>query len=386
MPTGQGELLLEVNSHDSTKLRCQGMLWHLILEAEVDGRLQSLVHTSAIAKLPANQAGQTLGENGSASGLANSRLQASISDLRTATIVGRHGEPWPAALMRFCKEVLQLNEEIAAMVTRGCQEVQQDPAVYGSALAPSFCFRHRLAVGGHVPLHYSAFRLRCRLREDDFEALGGLSNNQGFTTAEHGVELGGFAGLADVGAGVLERQWEWRSAEDAAQVEGIGELGSSEAVAGRSPLVRRHIQALLFGIEGSAPLKGDFFGHAHTPDGSSKELSAFGKRKWRDYRNGGQEVPADLGGLRLSIDDGLFTAIKEACSTIRLSAPSNNEQGVLVSEERELFKKLLVSPDSTIQRLLEDKFQFSRLSAAKNISEIWSSRVVPVCTSTASAR
>merc|ERR1712244_14262 len=58
---------------------------------------------------------------------------------------------------------------------------------------------------------------------------------------------------------------------------------------------RCSVGSVLFGIESSAPQKSDFFGDKHGADAKSKATSAFGKRKWADYRPTDQGVPAQLG-------------------------------------------------------------------------------------------
>merc|ERR1711920_1175908 len=127
--------------------------------------------------------------------------------------------------------------------------------------------------------------------------------------------------------------WEWvkRTAALAINVQGLQNLPGSWPLQ-----VRREIKpmnALLLGVESSAPLKRDLFGTAHNPDGKSKDTSAFGKRKWRDFRRGGQGVPADVGGIHLNVSKQQFELLQEICSRLRLCAPSDIVGGERMEDE-----------------------------------------------------
>merc|ERR1719210_2467847 len=84
-----------------------------------------------------------------------------------------------------------------------------------------------------------------------------------------------------------------------------------------------NLSALLVGIEGSAPYKESFFGATHSVKAKVNDVSAFGSKKWREYRKGGQEVPADLGGMHCVIDESVFEDIMELCDKLDLIKPSD---------------------------------------------------------------
>lgn len=102
------------------------------------------------------------------------------------------------------------------------------------------------------------------------------------------------------------------------------------------------IGSLLFGLERSAPLKKDLFGGTHSPNSVSKDLSALGKRKWRDYRPCGQPVPADVGGMRVNINRDGLNDLVEVFSNVSLCKPTDGYvSGDLQRAERRLFGEIL---------------------------------------------
>uniref|UniRef100_A0A7S2PGM2 Uncharacterized protein n=1 Tax=Zooxanthella nutricula TaxID=1333877 RepID=A0A7S2PGM2_9DINO len=135
---------------------------------------------------------------------------------------------------------------------------------------------------------------------------------------------------------------------------------------------------MLVGIESSAPLKEDVFGAQHATDGKSKEISAFGKRKWRDYRKGGQEVPAELGGARVTFNAGTFQRLVQVCDAANLSKPSDGTSLSQESEQR-LFKSLLVAPDKDISDILEDQLGVTRVQGIASASAYSIVRSIPLC-------
>lgn len=93
-------------------------------------------------------------------------------------------------------------------------------------------------------------------------------------------------------------------------------------------------------------------------DGKSKETSAFGKRKWRDYRNGGMKVPADLGGIRMCINEETFQHLQNVCAELNLCQPSEPFQGGRdVKAETDLFRSLLQASGDKWGQLLKDHME-----------------------------
>jgi hypothetical protein len=112
------------------------------------------------------------------------------------------------------------------------------------------------------------------------------------------------------------------------------------------------LSAILIGVEGSAPQKANLFGHKHTAEGHSNELSAFGKRKWRDYRATGQGIPADMGGIRVQVNAGKMAHCERVLDKMPVSAPSDEA----TLEEMTFFRHLLQASDEEALDLLNSKF------------------------------
>mmetsp|Transcript_70575 Transcript_70575/g.204536 ORF Transcript_70575/g.204536 Transcript_70575/m.204536 type:complete len:1547 (-) Transcript_70575:129-4769(-) len=282
----------------------------------------------------------------------------SMDDTRVITIPIRRTETWAGAMTRYFQETMKLSEAAITRIINGCLEDSEQTLLYECDAPPSYCYRHRVAVGDSLPLHYTALCIRSRIKED--EALFGEMMRSYFMKVDENVPLGGFGEFPERTFGEIQRHWEWRNLADVQEdmVEGMAPPKGQVAVPLRNE--NKHVSALLVGIEGSAPFKEDCFDNLHTPDGKSKEISAFGKRKWRDYRKGGQDVPADLGGMRMSLTESRFREICEVCrDNIRLSRPSSREETMQASEERELFKKVLVAPGRKVLQILQDSFCFS---------------------------
>lgn len=281
----------------------------------------------------------------------------SMDDTRVITIPIRRSETWAAAMTRYFQETMKLSEAAITQIIHGCREDSEETVLYECDAAPSYCYRHKLAVGDSLPLHYTTLCIRSRIKEDD-TVFGELMKSY-FMTVDDGVALGGFGDFPENAVGDIQRHWEWRllSEVHCDHVEGMAPPKGQVAVPLRQET--KLVSSLLVGIEGSAPFKEDCFDNIHMPDGKSKEISAFGKRKWRDYRRGGQDVPADLGGMRMSLTEGRFHEICEVCKNIRLSRPSSREQTMQATEEREFFKKVLVAPGRKVLTILQDSFGFT---------------------------
>jgi len=110
--------------------------------------------------------------------------------------------------------------------------------------------------------------------------------------------------------------------------------------------------AILIGIEGSAPMKQNFFGAKHTAEATSNRLSAFGKRKWRDYRATGQGVPAEMGGLIVDVTPEKLEACETVITKMACTKPSEDTN----FEEMRFFQSLLQGCDADVAELIIEKF------------------------------
>merc|ERR1711920_199635 len=89
-------------------------------------------------------------------------------------------------------------------------------------------------------------------------------------------------------------------------------------------------------------------------EAKSKEVSAFGSRKWRDFRRGGQDVPADLGGIHVCVDEDGFRRMQEVCSNLGLRPPSEMISDKEGTEEKGVFQKLLQAPDEQNEAMIRE--------------------------------
>merc|ERR1712083_1126030 len=121
--------------------------------------------------------------------------------------------------------------------------------------------------------------------------------------------------------------------------------------------------------ESSAPLKHDLLGQAHNPDGISKEVSAFGKRKWRDYRTGGQDVPADIGGMRVSVDQDQFVKLQDLCGRLELCKPSQPFNEMSTAAEEHVFKEILQSSYTELETIIEEVLHQKLRSSRKSVPD-----------------
>lgn len=114
----------------------------------------------------------------------------------------------------------------------------------------------------------------------------------------------------------------------------------------------RKQNALLFGVESSAPLKDDLFGNTHSVEAKSKDTSAFGKRKWRDYRKGGQEVPGDLGAVRVDITAASFARFQAIAGSLELCKPSTPSNIASLERERSFFRDILAGNQEACNQVI----------------------------------
>jgi len=128
-----------------------------------------------------------------------------------------------------------------------------------------------------------ALRLVSQIHEKDKDMFAPLFKTAPMFTMEEEQDLFGLLGGSS-GTGILMREWRWIPREEALSCKVIGYSPPGD---GKSLMLhneQKRINSLLVGIECSAPMKEDLWGNSHTPDAKPKEISAFGKRKWRDYR------------------------------------------------------------------------------------------------------
>merc|ERR1712217_788607 len=114
----------------------------------------------------------------------------------------------------------------------------------------------------------------------------------------------------------------------------------------------------------------DLWGHTHGANAASKQVSPFGKRKWRDYRRGGQDVPADLGGVRLCITESVFQDLEDLTNAARFCSPSDGYDGesTMQEVERRFFQELLESPSKEAGAILEQFIANCRASDTSHVS------------------
>jgi len=344
------ELALQVN--EEGELRCHGVVIHLVLEATHEGDELVLVHlaASAAASEPEAASGSTPEEP------RRMGTPRRMEDVRMPTLIRRRHEAWASAVSRYCHTLFNLNAEATDIVVENCRQAQDEMCIYKCDAPRSVCFHHAESVG-QVPFQYEAYRVKCRLPKKE-RLFANLNVGGTFQTSEQSVQLEGFHGYSKC-FGTITREWAWKTHKEARQkmAQGLQPPRDHLCITHETG----HLSAILVGIEGSAPHRQSFFGGTHGISGSSKNNSAFGKRKWKDYRTGGQEVPADLGGMRLTVTSSSFEQLQDLCSTIRLSKPSDGYRPTEeMSAEKGLFRELLQSNDAHADEVLRRILCFAR--------------------------
>merc|ERR1712176_1267930 len=111
-------------------------------------------------------------------------------------------------------------------------------------------------------------------------------------------------------------------------------------------------------------------------EGKSNNLSAFGKPKWRSYRRGGQEVPADLGGMSVFINESKFEHLEEVCEAAQLGKPSDGHQsGAPQESEMKFFRELLQSPVTEAGNIMEEHLDISQNDCDNDLSSKFDMRI-----------
>jgi hypothetical protein len=239
-----------------------------------------------------------------------------------------------------------------------------------------------------LDVEYCAYRFKVHLPRKDLHLFapvldGDLAQGATFETRpEQEVQLEAFGGTFPMAKGSLRREWAWLTVGEAERLGTDGLFPPDQ----RMSITREagHLCSLLVGIESCAPWKDDLFGGSHGTSGRSKDISAFGKRKWRDFRRSGQEVPADLGGMHVTVDAPGFARLKSVCKELLLSPPSAGYQpGPEQRVEKQLFRDLLQASDEEIGEIFRTRLTLARPSHWDHAStQILGSEIAPVGRST----
>jgi hypothetical protein len=279
-----------------------------------------------------------------------------VEDATILTILCCHHEPWANAVLRYCQEVFLLSEDASKELVKGCQK-SKDTCIYESGHAPTICHHHYAAIGDQVPLEYNTLHLRIVISDPESPLFAPLIQPKPKLKTHEAGYLRGFGGLMTTAKGTIIREWVWMNRGDAVRmgVTGMKNVGNKM----RLSWATQRVDGLLLGIECSAPLKDDAFGNSHSVDAKSKEVSAFGKRKWRDYRRGEEEVPADLGGTTVTLNIHKFNYLQAVAEAVELCKPSDGciREGRAQEKmelERHLFQGLLQAPDSEWDQIIQD--------------------------------
>lgn len=297
-----------------------------------------------------------------------------IKDARVVTIVCRQHGYWFPSVLHYVQRIFQLGDAALARL----QEQSTFKALFVAAeksAARTICHGHLLACGKDVGLVYDTVYLRIKIPG----TCSGIFENSvvppqsGEGTSDEFVTLNGFPSGIDgilmrqtgVAVGVISRAWKWMPKREAIDkgVEGLEPAKDANAQVLHLDRQETRVASILLGIEAAAPLKEDFFGKEHGPSAKSKDRSAFGKRKWRDFRRGGMKVPADLGGVQVLITKPLFEDAMRHCSDLKLCFPHQCSTGL---KERAFFQTIFqgTSPQATamLQEVARDTSEKSRKS------------------------
>merc|ERR1712217_659697 len=86
-----------------------------------------------------------------------------------------------------------------------------------------------------------------------------------------------------------------------------------------------NVSSVLIGLEGSSWGKTSPFGLKHGNTGKNHPISAIGNHKWSEYRNNHMyQIPADLGGMHMTVTKWMFEELQKTCDIIGLFDPLTN--------------------------------------------------------------
>lgn len=108
-------------------------------------------------------------------------------------------------------------------------------------------------------------------------------------------------------------------------------------------------------MERSAPLKKDLLGGYHSADCVQGDLSAFGKRKWRDYWQSQHALPANIGGMHVHVNRKKLRQFEKFLASLPLCLPSEGYTAAKEqSNERTLFQSLLQASSEEASALISN--------------------------------
>jgi hypothetical protein len=303
-------------------------------------------------------------------GGSSSTLENLIPDVRVVSVLCRYDGLWLPTVMQYVQKQFQLGEAAMDKVYQGLSE---EVYLGLSEPAATVTHHHSNACGGVLNLEYDALYLKSRLYLKDSNVLEKfVGSGHGHTRiTDDNVPVAGLADGEDGehgegydGITYIKREWVWMLKSEAEQrcVKEMSPPSNAEPLKLESKDIA--LGSLLFGIENSAPLKEDLFGGTHGTSAKSKETSAFGRRKWRDFRKNGRvtgqppapvclKVPAELGGVQMMMTRAKFEEIMTICEKMDFLSPSEAKGGSQdLHKEEDFFQKLLCSDASSSENLI----------------------------------
>lgn len=398
------ELLLE-QDHSGKLARCRGVMVHLAIELEANPQAPEelvLVHLGAaaqdsrmvVSKTPSGSniamedpkmaqgvksvtgsqsfgggtksKNLTRGATGATTGRSQSTLDNIIQDQRGITVLCQYDSLWLPALLGYVQRSFQLGDNVMDKIYQGLSE-----EVYLGTCgnAPTINHHHAFACGP-VEVQYDALYLTCRLKREDAPVLEKFITPAGARLSDDFVFVSGLGDVqendnASFSLCPVKREWAWIEKSRAEEL-GFKDLKHpSDALKLKLQSTDASIGSLLFGIENSAPLKEDLFGGTHNASAKSKDVSAFGRRKWRDFRRHGQrlvgqwpappfcKVPAELGGTQMTLGKTKFKEIQQVCQELKFCNPSKPCLESDPVQEKEFFQALLCADSKQSRSIIE---------------------------------
>jgi len=340
------DLSLQTCKWEPGQLRCHGVLLHVVFELASDGYSPSrwLIHTAASA-FPDSMEDEDVGDD--------AMVAFQVSDPHVPTVLRRRNESWAAAVSRHCEVALGLSPSAVQLVVEGCRRNEDEMYVFKAPPFSTVCHTH--GAYGDLAVEYEAYRFKFVIEPKHRPHFENMLNSESFRTEERTADLNGF-GDSPPGPGLIIREWAWLEWDEAVELGTIGLQPPADALCvTRAP---GHISSVLVGIEGSSWGKCNLFGNQHTMMGKSQDRSAFGKRKWREYKSAGLRVPAEIGGMHVAVDRASFILLQDTCEAARLLRPSETGH----KSEKAFFQKMLQSSDEQLDEILRDHLNIDRSS------------------------
>jgi len=336
----RNELVMEKNL--AGRLRCRGLLVFLTIEADVGGKQLILVHEGAQAT--------EIGHGD----LPEGDVPAFVEDARVVAILCKHHSLWMPHVMQYIQDSFHLTD---AALERICQGLSEQAYAARNGPLPTVCHHHQAACNQRIDLTYDSLYLTTNISAKDtcFPDKFVGPNVTKVTSEERAFVNGISNSPPQQVKGNIRREWAWLTREEA-RARGVR---VSEPPPGAKPLKllsqEINVASLLIGIETCAPRKEGLLGHKHTTSAKPNEYSAFGRRKWKDFRNSGIRVPAENGGVQVLVTKSNFEEFVERCRELQLCVPScpSSENGRNLSE-RQLFQQLLQACASQTRGILEE--------------------------------